>query len=82
MFFGALCPRPTFPTIVSFTSGGGSHPRAKEDKENEVVQKGINEKKVYSFGIPILENFSIINDKNIESSCSLRIESLLNKIDI
>jgi len=34
--------------------------------KNEVVQKGINEKKVYSFGIPILENFSIINDKKVK----------------
>lgn len=44
--------------------------------KNEVIQKGINEKKVYSFGIPILENFSIINDKKVKEKYHVNNEKL------
>ena len=44
--------------------------------KNEVVQKGIDDGKVYSFGIPILENFSIINDKKVKEKYHVNNDKL------
>ncbi len=39
---------------------------SNEIVKNEVVEKGINKNKVYPYGIPILENFSLIDDEHIK----------------
>jgi len=44
--------------------------------KNEVVQKGIDKNKVYSYGIPILDNFSLINDNKIKEKYQVNNEKM------
>jgi len=39
---------------------------SNEIVKNEVVRKGIDKNKIYAFGIPILENFSVIDDDKVK----------------